>query len=105
MRRRDMTAGTLPAEMEPFFAVDPVHAFVIDGKALPTKQNVNPPVAVPNPDRCDVPDALAKHHPVLANRPVAVNRASERNYSTGPPLADPEARLQIHRQASLLGGP
>ena len=49
-----------------------MHALVIDFEALPAKQNVNPPVAVPNPHRCDVPDALAKHHRVLPNRAVQV---------------------------------
>jgi hypothetical protein len=62
----------LPTNIEPLFAVDPVYPFVIDLPTLTPQKNVDALVAVPDPNRRDLPNPHRQGFLPVCNASIAV---------------------------------
>jgi hypothetical protein len=62
----------LPPQMKPFLAVDPIGPLMIDAQALAPKQDLNPPISVPDPSLRDLDDPPPQGPVVLAVRAIPV---------------------------------
>ena len=86
---RDMPARTLPTQVEPLLAVDPVCPLVIDAPALAPKQDLNPTISVPNPCLRDLPDPHPQGPVVFPVRTVPMGRTARSRQPRTPAARSP----------------
>ena len=78
-----------------FFAVEPVHALVIDPSALTPEQYVQAVLTVADTRGCEIPNAFAQQGLVPSDRLVAVRRSIKPQRYASSALAHPVRPLQV----------
>jgi len=97
--------GQLGPNRQPFVPVDPVGALVVHLPALPSQQEVQPPVAIAHPCSSELLQPHAQSDLRIGALAVALRRAAEACGLTGPTLADVVGHLQVTGDLTASGGP
>ena len=84
--RRPLSAPTL-AHRQAFFAIKPLRLLAVHDMALPSQQNMQPPVAEPAPLGCQRLQALAQIVIIWASAAVSDRGPVRADHGTRPPLA------------------
>jgi hypothetical protein len=90
---------------QPFFAVQPVHALMVDPPAFTPQQYVYPEVAIAHSRRREIPNAFAQHGLVTTDRLVAVRRSIKPQRYASSAFAHPVCPLQVPDQLAPAARP
>jgi hypothetical protein len=85
--------------------IEPIRLLLIDPPALPTEQDVQPPIAEPGARRGQLPQAHPQGGHVAPLRAVVERRPVAPNDPTRPPRAYPKRPHQIAGHLAPPGGP
>ena len=86
------------AHLQAHFAIQPIHALVIDRPALSSQQGMYPQVAVARPGFGDLPNSLLQGNLAILAALVVPAGTMDLNHSTGSTIADAIAINQPARQ-------
>jgi hypothetical protein len=97
-----MPPWTPTPQTQTFLAIQTMHTMLAHLESLPSKQDMNPSVAVSDARFGELPNPLTKDDRILPRRLISAARAGQRQGAACAPLAHVESVLQKGHEGAYL---